>query len=194
MNEPGLARRYAQALFDLAKEREVVDLIDDQYEGVLGILEENRPLLEFLGTPRVSPEKKQDLVKSVFADRLEPALLQFLLLIRRRGRFGLVREIAREYHKLVMLDRNATGAMVTTAVALSADERRNLQSVLQKRTGQSVELHEKVDPSIIGGVVVQMGGHVYDDSIRHHLQQLRDDLRKVPVYTSSDDASGHATA
>jgi len=194
MNEAGLARRYAQALFDLAKERRVVDVIDDQYEDVLRILGDNRPLLEFLGTPRVSPEKKQALLRDVFSGRLEPALLEFLLLIRRRGRFGLVRMIAEEYHKLVMLDRNATGAVVTTAIAMTADERRDLTSVLQKRTGRSVELLERVDPSIIGGVVVQVGGHVYDDSIRHHLHQLRDDLKKVPVYTSSDDPSGHATA
>jgi F-type H+-transporting ATPase subunit delta len=194
MNQSGLARRYAQALFDVAKERGATDRIDGDFKTVRSLLADNRDLADFLSTPRVAPEQKQAAIRSIFENRVDVVLLEFLLLLRRKGRFSLLSSVGDEYHELLMDDRKATSAIVTTAVPLSDAERRSLKAALDQRTGMSVELDETVDPAIIGGVVVVCRGQIYDDSIRHHLQTLREELSAVSVHIPDDEGYNPAPA
>ena len=93
-----------------------------------------------------------------------------------------------------MEERKATTAVVTTAIPLNDGERKSLKGALAQRTGMSIELEEAVDPAIIGGVVVVCRGQIYDDSVRYHLQTLREDLSAVSVHIPDDEVYDPAPA
>ncbi len=181
MNDPRLARRYAHALFTVAEEHAVADEIDRQLVRFVELLEENRRFRDFLASPRIAASEKERFLRSVLDGLVHKALEEFVILLRRKGRFGLIDEVRGEYKKILDERYKRTSATVTTAVPLTDPERTRLRSVLQTRTGQEVELNEVVDPRVIGGASVVVLGQITDDTVRHHLDELRDSLRSIPV-------------
>ena len=185
MRESGLSRRYAQAVFKVAKERGVTPAVGNQLAALVALLKDERPVLDLLGSPKVSPERKEAFLRATLEGQVDPTLLEFLLLVRRKGRFGLLGEIASEYTRLLDKDQGILKANVTTAVELDGGERDRLARVLEARTGLKIVLEEEVDPSVIGGLVVILGGQIIDDSVRHHLEVLRNELRAISLRESA---------
>ncbi len=181
MREAGLSRRYAQALFTVAKERGVTEAVSVQFEALVALIRQNRAFVELLRSPKISPERKGAFLRATLEGQVSETLLEFLLLLRRKDRFYAVHDIATEYQKLVEADKGLLRASVTSAVPLRGDERERLKRVLEARSGLTVILEEQVDASVIGGAVVVLGGQIIDDSIRHHLDVLRDELRAVSL-------------
>jgi len=189
MKDPRLARRYARALFNVTEERGVSDRVAEQFEKFMEILGENPNLVAFLGTPNVSTSDKESVLHSVLDGLVEKTLEEFLILLHRKSRFALVDEAEAEYRKLLETARRKVEARVTTAVPLQDGERQRLVAALEKRTGLSVELTERVDRAVIGGVQVTLGSQVIDDTVRYHLQVLRDELGDVPVHMTAEEVS-----
>ena len=116
MRESGLSRRYAQALFKVAKERDVTPAVGNQLTALVTLLKDDRSFMDLLGSPKVSPERKDAFLRATLEGQVDPTLLEFLLLIRRKGRFGIIEEVASEYTKLLEKDQGILKANVTTAV------------------------------------------------------------------------------
>lgn len=189
MKDPRLARRYARALFAVTEEHGVSDRVASQYRQFLSILDENPSLVAFLGTPNVPSADKERVLRSVLEGLVEKPFEEFLVLLRDKSRFALVYEAEAEYRKLLDAARHVIEARVTTAIAMTDDERRKLKAALEKRTGYTVELEEDVDPHVIGGAAVVLGSQIIDDTIRHHLQVLRETLGEVPVHMTAEGVS-----
>lgn len=169
----GRARRYATAIFELAQEEGGLDEWVARVESVRQVLTDPG-LAALLDNPTVSPRRRLDALDAVGAGVLggEPGLNLARLLVEAR-RASLIDEIAGELAHLVDASAGRVRALVTTAIELSAPEAERLQKDLSARLGQEVRLEVRVDPAIIGGLVLQVGDRVTDASVASRLRQLR---------------------
>lgn len=189
MKDPRLARRYARALFAVTEDHGVSDRVAAEFRQFLGILGSNPNLGAFLGTPNVPSADKERVLRSILDGLVHQSLEEFLILLRQKSRFVLVHEVGAEFRKLLDAARNVVQARVTTAVSLTTEERQQVQAALEKRTGHTIELEEDVDPAVIGGAVVVLGSQIIDDTVRHHLQALREELGGVSVHMTAEEVS-----
>jgi F-type H+-transporting ATPase subunit delta len=182
MRETRVAHRYAHALFYVAINRDMVDIVASELFQLRSFIEKDRRLLNFLEAPQVLTEHKVDLLKKLFTTRLSQPLLSFLLLLIDKGRIEYLDEIAAEFAKLIEHHRGIIRARVITAVAIDDGYKDRLRSRLEEISGQKIELIHKIDKGIIGGIIVQLNYRIIDYSIRHRLAILKHDLLAIKVY------------
>ncbi|MHB8918108.1 MAG: F0F1 ATP synthase subunit delta [Desulfocucumaceae bacterium] len=171
--------RYAEALYEIAKREKAVDTIEQELQAVDAIIRENRDLQKILYHPRVTPEDKKSLLSDLLSGKISAVTLEFLKLLVERQREQFLSDIVSYYTNLANKARNVAEAGVSSAVDLTAEEKQLLADLLNKLTGKKVETSYKVDPSLIGGIVVRIGDRVIDGSIRTRLATLREHLRQI---------------
>jgi len=171
MIEGKLSRRYARALFELAAGRE--EAVAAEVDGFLATYEEP-DLRKVLGNPAFDQDRRKDIVVEL-AGRLGLSDLatNFLSLLVTRDRMDAIPSIADHYHRLLDDARGRVNAKVVVSQALGEEQRASLAEVVGGMTGKTAILTEEVDPAIIGGIIVEVGGKVYDGSVRTQLQTLR---------------------
>jgi len=177
-----VAKKYAHALFLSTGERGLVDQAYEQFSGLKQTLERDDSLLTFLSSPKVADEQKLDLIHTVFGERMERLFVEFLAVLVKKRRAGFMVEIIDEFNRLVEFEKGISRVTVTTAVPLAEVERGNLLATLAEKTGNKIELESKIDPSIIGGMIVIMHDEIVDGSVRHGLDLLEDQLQKIKVH------------
>jgi F-type H+-transporting ATPase subunit delta len=167
-----IARVYAEALFGAAKAKGNLDAIYEQLGQFADALAENRELQLFFFSPYFSSAEKRDgLAKAL--DGAEPELLNFLELLTEKHRMPVLFRIRRNFDALWAKENKRLGVTVTSAVELDPEIAERIGSEIEKKTGNRVELQRRVDPDILGGLVVQVGNMVMDTSIRNRLEKLR---------------------
>jgi F-type H+-transporting ATPase subunit delta len=167
-----IARVYAEALFGAAKAKGNLDAIYEQLGQFADALAENRELQLFFFSPYFSSAEKRDgLAKAL--DGAEPELLNFLELLTEKHRMPVLFRIRRNFDALWAKENKRLGVTVTSAVELDPEIAERIGSEIEKQTGNRVELQRRVDPDILGGLVVQVGNMVMDTSIRNRLDKLR---------------------
>ena len=170
------ASRYAKALLDVLypAKAEVGREQLLKFSSLLSQQAEARVLLE---NPTVSVERRKELLARVGdALALEPPIRNFLSLLVERNRLGLMDEIVQTYESLLDEKLGVVRARITSAQDLDTKQRDEVVSRLQALTGKKVRMEVFVDPSLIGGLVAQVGSTIYDGSIRQRLQSFRDNL------------------
>jgi F-type H+-transporting ATPase subunit delta len=167
-----IARVYANALFAAAKDRGKLDAIRDQLGQFADALAGNREMQLFFFSPYFSSAEKEDGLKKAVADT-EPELLNFLELLIEKHRMPVLFRIRRQFDALWAKENKRLGVTVTSAVELDREIVERIGSEIEQQTGNAVELQSKVDPDILGGLVVQVGNMVLDTSIRNRLEKLR---------------------
>jgi F-type H+-transporting ATPase subunit delta len=168
------AKRYALAAFDLAKGEGYLDAWQESLDQIAQFMSEPE-VRRVLENTRVTQEPRQGLIDVALADL--PALpLNLARLLVRKNRTALAPAIAAQFRKLVEEDRGITRAKAVTAVPLNDVERQALVDRLEAQTGNQIILEVEVDPSLMGGLVVQMGDRLVDYSTRARLQALRESL------------------
>jgi F-type H+-transporting ATPase subunit delta len=173
-----IARVYATALFEAAKDRGKLDAIRDQLRQFVEVLEENRDVRLFFFSPYFSSAEKIDGLKKAVAD-VEPELLNFLELLLEKGRMPVIFRIRRQYDALWAKENKRLGVTVTSAVELDPEIAKRIGSEIEQQTGNTVELESRVDPNILGGLVLQVGNMVLDTSIRNRLEKLRKSVARA---------------
>jgi len=181
MLAPQVAKKYATALFHLARDRGLIDQASDQFAHLDQLLVSDATLVQFLLAPHIREQEKTALLRTVFGNRLEPLFLEFLLLLVDKHRIGFLHDIIIHFRALVAEERGLIIARVITAVPLSETERRDLVIRLRRKTGKIVELDEKVESSILGGMIVILKDKIIDGSVRHKLTLLKEELLKLKV-------------
>jgi F-type H+-transporting ATPase subunit delta len=181
MPEPGLARRYAVALFEAAKHREQLDRVEADLEAVADLLRREPSLREFMLSPQVLDQHKEDMLHRTLEQRVSPLTHHFLLFLLRKRRFEHVELIYDSLSELLDVHRGIVRAVVTTAVELKTELRDRLRLRLQQTTGKRVELEARVNPAIIGGAVVILGDQLVDMSVRREIGRVRQDLMAARV-------------
>jgi len=168
-------RVYANALFEAAREEGRLEPVREQLAQVVSAEAEVPELRELLRNPQVDPRARTAALEELFADADE-LLRNFLLVLADKGRAGQLEEIGREFERLVAEHEGVVHAQLTTAVELSDDEARKLLSEIEQASGRKVEASRTVDPELIGGIVLQVGSHRLDASVRGRLERLRREL------------------
>ena len=177
-----VARIYARALFLSAKDKNNMDAAFDQLEDLRQFLSKDRSLLEFLCSPNIEMTNRRDTVRNVFADRFDKLVVEFLVFLVEKGRIAHLEEVIDEFIRLVEAERGVARATIVTAVPLIANEKADLTDRLTTKTGLKVELEERIDESIMGGIIIILHDEIIDGSVRYGLDLLREKLAKVRVY------------
>jgi F-type H+-transporting ATPase subunit delta len=173
MKEQILARRYAKALFTLAQERKMVDKIRHELHSFVAAMEENAAFGDFFRSPENSRAAKRTAVEKIFQDRFSGLFFNFLLLLIHKGRHNAVQDIVLTFDELYDRHLRRTRALAITAVPMDTTLASDLRDRLAKSLNKQVELETKVDPSLLGGIVLNVDGQVLDGSVRQQLERLR---------------------
>jgi F-type H+-transporting ATPase subunit delta len=168
-------RVYANALFEAAQEEGRLERVRDQLAQLVEAEREVPELRELLRNPQVDPRARRAALEEVLADSDE-LLRNFLLVLADKGRAAQLEEIANEFERLVADHEGIVHAELTTAVELSDAEAQKLLKQIEQASGRKVEATRAVDPDLIGGIVLQVGSHRLDASVRGRLDRLRRQL------------------
>jgi F-type H+-transporting ATPase subunit delta len=175
-----VAATYAEALFEAATEADAVDVVAADLAAFAQAMRESAELRAVLTSPEVDTRAK----KGAVADLTEgghPLAANFLQVLIDRGRIADLPEIARAFQERVARAEHRLQVEAITAVPMPDDLRKRVVQRIQGQTGATVELTESVDPDIVGGLVLRIGGVVVDGSLRRRLDELRHNLHAAPV-------------
>lgn len=171
-------RVYARALFEAAKEKGRLEGVHEQLAQVVEAERAVPELRELLRNPQLDPRARARAIQDVLEGGDE-LLRNFLLLLADKGRAAQLDEIAREFERLVAEEEGVVRAELTTAVELSDEEAGQLLQQVEQASGRKVEATRDVDPDLIGGIVLQVGSHRLDASVRGRLEGLRRELAEA---------------
>lgn len=172
-----ISRRYAKALLQLGIDGHNYDVLGRELARVNATIEGSSELREALASP-VFPLSQRKAILAEVLSRLAVSkwVEHFVLLLMDRNRIGALPAITQQYELLADEQAGRVRAQVTSATPLSPTTERRLKLALEQRTGKQVMIEKRVDPDLIGGVVVQIGDLVYDGSVRIQLANLREQL------------------
>src|SRR6476620_7806159 len=169
---------YSRALFEAAMEHGDLDEIHDQLGIFADALGENKNLQTFFFSPRFSSSEKKDAIRKVI-DGGNERFLNFLELLAERHRFPATFRIRRAFDDLWREEHKVLPVEVTSAVELDEALVRSIGERIETQTGRRIELTSRVDPDIIGGLVLRVGNKVLDASVQGRLQRLRRQLARA---------------
>ena len=167
-----LAQVYSRSLFDVAQEQDKLDEIKQQLGEFADALDQNRDLAVFFFSPYFSTEEKENGLETAL-EGADPIFVNFLKLLIENHRMPVIFRIRENYDRLWENENKLLPVEITSAVELDESIAKQLGDRIQEQTGRKVELSSRVEPDILGGIVVQVGNSVLDASIRNRLEQLR---------------------
>jgi len=167
-----VAKRYARALFEVAKERGLIDRIESELNSVVGAIQQNEELEKLLMHPHIAQSAKKELVTDLFKAHVAEETLNFLQILLENGREADLPAITLAYINLANEERGIADAVVTTAKALTKEEEAQIAEKFGKMLNKKLRIQTVVDPSILGGVIVQIGDRLYDGSIKSKLEHF----------------------
>ena len=173
MRDTTIARNYAEAALELARKANDLRGWGEMLDNVANAIESDRRLRVFLESPRVSAQKKNEVMQKAYAAQLPRNFLRFLQALVTNRRQMLIPEIAHAYHDLVDQVEGRVHASVTVAREADEADRDLVVTQLSRVLGKQVVPHFHLNPSILGGVIVRVGDTVLDGSIRRRLATLR---------------------
>lgn len=173
-----VARVYARSLFEVARDRDVLDRVREELGQVADALESDRDLQVFFYSPYFSSQEKKDGVKRV-VEGADERFVRFLELLAERHRMPFIHRIRRAFDELWREERKLLPVSVTSAVELDPQLISSIGSRIEEQTGRSVELESRVDPDVLGGLVLQVGDRVLDASVRNRLERLRKQVARA---------------
>lgn len=178
-----VARPYALALFAVAHGRGSSDVVEGEMHELRARLHSAPDLARLLRSPQLSAREKREVVDRTLAHGASDLVADFLRLLVDKKRMSALDQIASQYIDVSEKSRGVVRGTVTTAVPLHESDRDVLVQKLQKRTGGTVVLTERVDASLLGGVVVKLRDTLLDHSVRRRLEEVRHALLSARVHT-----------
>ena len=173
-----LARRYAQALFNIALETSL-DPIDSDLRELTKLVEEHEEVKNALLHPHISLSDKKSIMDKLLGEDFGATTRHFLYLLIDRKRESFLPFIQREFTRLADEARHVVEAKVASAIALTAPQLDDLKQAIGRMTGKDVRIISEVRAELIGGILIQVGDRVMDGTIAHALKKMRADLRRT---------------
>ena len=173
-----VAEVYARSLFEVAQEHERLDEVREQLDQYAAALNDHRQMAVFFFSPYFSTEEKKHALERAIEGG-DPIFMNFLEALVERHRMPAIFQIRAAYERLWDEENKLLPVQITSAVALGEETVRSIGDRISEQTGQTVELSSRVDPDLIGGIVLRVGNVILDASIRNRLNQLRKTVAQV---------------
>ena len=173
-----IARVYAGALFQVAREKGRLDVIREQLAQFADAVSENRDLQVFFFSPYFSSAEKRDGIANAVSAG-EPELVNFLELLAEKHRMPVIFRIRDRFDELWAEENKQLDVRLTSAVELDPEVVERVQAEIERQTDRKIELESSVDESIIGGLVLRVGNMVVDASLRGRLERLRKEVAQA---------------
>jgi F-type H+-transporting ATPase subunit delta len=176
--ETGLAGRYANAIFELAQDEKSIDAVERDFATLRTLIDRTPDLARLVKAPVFTREEHARAMKAVL-EKIGACKLttQFILVMAEKRRLSALADVIRSFDRIVARRRGEVQAQVTSARALSDAETTELTAVLKSKLGRNPRLETKVDPTLLGGLVVKVGSRMIDSSLRTKLTNLRAAMR-----------------
>ncbi|MFX3624437.1 MAG: F0F1 ATP synthase subunit delta [Ectobacillus sp.] len=176
MSKDIVASRYAAALFQLAKEKHLLETFEEELRSIKDVFLTSQELHMFLTQPNISNEKKKQLLSQAFSSVSQP-LLNMLFLLIDNHREDIVTDIADAYFALANEERNVADAIVYSVRPLTEEEKIGIAEVFAKKTGKdAIRIKNVIDDNLLGGVKVRIGNRIYDGSLQGKLTRIQREL------------------
>lgn len=178
----GIGKRYALALFNASTDEEMLEQVHGDVVSFARLIESEAAFHRFLVSLRVTPAEKKELVTRAIANQASGLFVKFVLLLIDKKRIGKFGEIARSFQALYEERQGILEVSVITAVPLDTEMERKAKETIERRTGKTARIVKRVDPDIIGGMILLAGDRIIDGSIRNRLVELRRELHELRVH------------
>ncbi|KAL2726601.1 hypothetical protein V1478_006879 [Vespula squamosa] len=178
----GLEGRYATALFSAGSKQKTLDKVEQDLDKLQGLLKTDVKLAEFVNDPTIKRRNKAEALQAIGSKlSLNPATSNLLILLAENGRLPKFNQIFNSFKIIMAANRGEIVCEVTTAKALDADTKGKLESALKSflKKGETIKLSSKVDPSIIGGMIVSIGDKYVDMSVASKVKKYSDIIQVV---------------
>lgn len=176
MSQSTAAKRYAQALFELAQEKQLLTEVEADLREIKTVFHENKELLQVLASPNLSLSSKKQMIQDVFAGANEIVMSTLQLLVDKK-RINETVQVIEEFMKLSHEALGVAEAKVYSTRALTDEECEKISTAFAQKVGkQSLRIQNEIDPSLIGGIRLQIGNRIYDSSILNKLNRLQREL------------------
>ncbi|MBP1153206.1 MULTISPECIES: F0F1 ATP synthase subunit delta [unclassified Paenibacillus] len=172
------AKRYAKALFEVAREKGQVAQVEQELESVISVLNENTDLLKLIKHPSLEAAVKIGLIKQIFESSVSEAVLNTLQLLIERRREEMLEALVKAYVKIANDALGQANATVYTPVELSDAELNEIAVTFGKLTGKQIRMVSVLDKSLLGGLQVRIGDRLYDGSLSGKLKRLERTLNQ----------------
>ena len=173
-----LAQVYARSLFEVAQEHDKLDVIREQLGEFADAVDESHDLQVFLFSPYFSSHEKKEGISKLVSDA-DGHFVNFLELLAEKHRMPVIFRVRRAFDEMWAEENKLLEVNVTSAVELDESLVKQIGDEIEKQTDQKVELTSRVDPDVLGGLVLQVGNMVLDASIRSRLERLRKQIARA---------------
>jgi F-type H+-transporting ATPase subunit delta len=176
-----VAYRYARSLMELSTSEGKLQGTLEDMDLIASTTTASRDLLVLLKSPVVKADRKIRILEAIFAGKIGTITARFINILIRKGREALLPQIAVAFTRLYQVQQNIIVAEVRSAVPLSEEARRQVSELAQKEyPGKTIEISEKVEQDLIGGIIIRIGDTQYDGSVSRRLQDLRRKFSENP--------------
>ena len=169
-----ITRRYALALMELAEERKQVDRVVQDLGLLRQTAKDSRDFAQFLRTPVVKKERKKEVIKLLFESKVSALILDFLFLLCEKGREEILPAMITQFFILLDERLGIVNVDVKSAVELSGEQIDRIQRQFEGITQKKVRVAAHLDALLKGGFVARVGDTVFDGSVRHQLERMRE--------------------
>ena len=176
LKSAGIAERYAQGLFELAKENNTIEKKKTQAETILEVFRGNPELNVFLNAVKVTKEEKKDFIASVFGQAADIDMIHFLKLLIDKGRVYYLKEILGNFLNLVNESLGIQSAIVWSARPLKQQDLKRIKETLEKKTQKKILLENKINSDLIAGIKVTVGNNVTDVTMKNKIDSMKETL------------------
>ncbi len=177
-----IAKRYAKALFELALEMNIVEETKSDMELIMSVCSSNKDFTQMLKSPVIRSEKKNNVIRAIFKDKIGELSMRYLNIITRKRREIFVNQIAEEFIFAYKKFKNIFTIYFASATAISDEIRKKVIILLEGQTKGTVELIEEVKEELVGGFVMRYDDYKYDASIAYQLKKLQKGSAEINLF------------
>lgn len=178
MRASEVSKRYARALYELAKSNNKGDQVFAELRTLQAAFTSDRSIAELMESPLVTPEQRKLALTASTAGKVSEELFNTLMLLAEKNRLYIFSDLVLSYQEISDEDQGLTRGWVKSASPLAPGAKKRIEDTIAKATGKKVILSFSEDPKLLGGTMAQVGGWTFDDSLESHLTRMSEDLNR----------------
>ena len=168
--------RYAKAFFQTAKEKNLLGELKSDIEDIFSICINSPEFIGLLNSPVVKTKQKSELITRIFKNQVHDLTLNFMVLVTENKREAEIPGICRNFLELTRKDQNIKTATLITATEINSETIEKIRKIIEKETGAGIELSTRINPELIGGMILRVDDKQYDASVATQLKKIRQQL------------------